>query len=407
MRKILKERKLSISVFIFSMGLLGAIALSNYYNTRNFIKVSERSKTIFAIMNDVEDVFFWLTNAESRQRGFIITGDEYNLNYYKERTDSVFIKLNFVKARTQDDNEIKNILPILEDLIKRRLAKLDHAVVVRKERGFTEAAKLIETDDIRAMKDSIRTLIYRIQEIESKHNSIMEANIKKSAEWTVINTTIGYIAAFVLLISIFAALIKEIAARIRSEEKTKKFAEDINDLYNNAPVGYYSLDPEGRITAINNTQLNWLGYNREELINKKKFTEMLDEESYERFNKGFAALKRGETIADVELNVIKKNGNILPALWNSTGIRNDKKEFLMSRSVLFDNTELSRNKHNLELLNKELQSFAYSVSHDLRAPLRHINGFIDLLTQKSGDKLDEQGKRYLNIIHEASLRYRQ
>jgi PAS domain S-box-containing protein len=384
------------------MGLLGAIALSNYFSAHNFIKVSERSKTIFTVMNEVEDLFFWLTNAESRQRGFLLTGDEYNLKYYKERSDSVFIKLHFVKAHTQDNNEIKNILPVLEDLIKRRLAKLDYAVIVRKERGFTEAAKLIETGDIRAMKDSIRTLIYRIQEIESKQNNIIETNLRKSAEWTVINTIIGYIAAFILLVSIFTALIKEIAARIRSEEKTKKFAEEINDLYNNAPVGYYSLDPEGRITAINNTQLNWLGYDREELVNKKMFSEMLEDESVPKFNEHFTTLKQGKNVFNVELNVVKKNGNVMPALWNSTGIRNDKKEFLMSRSVLFDNTELSRNKHNLELLNKELQSFAYSVSHDLRAPLRHINGFIDLLTLKSGDKLDEQGKRYLTIIHEAS-----
>jgi PAS domain S-box-containing protein len=68
------------------------------------------------------------------------------------------------------------------------------------------------------------------------------------------------------------------------------------------------------------------------------------------------------------------------------------------------NQQLASRSTELEGKNKELEAFAYSISHDLRAPLRHMSGYAELLQKKASAALDEKGQRYLLMIRESAKR---
>lgn len=91
--------------------------------------------------------------------------------------------------------------------------------------------------------------------------------------------------------------------------------------------------------------------------------------------------------------------------WFSAKRRRVEGDLLRSRNELKAlNQELAKRSAALEASNKELEAFAYSISHDLRAPLRHMAGFGELLRKNAEGSLNEKGKRYLAMILEAANR---
>jgi signal transduction histidine kinase len=101
--------------------------------------------------------------------------------------------------------------------------------------------------------------------------------------------------------------------------------------------------------------------------------------------------------------------------WFSSVRRRVEGQLLQSRDELTEhkhreqeiqslNQELARRSTELESINKELEAFAYSVSHDLRAPLRHIAGYTELLQKKASSTLDEKSNRYLAMILDSAKR---
>ena len=81
--------------------------------------------------------------------------------------------------------------------------------------------------------------------------------------------------------------------------------------------------------------------------------------------------------------------------------RKREQDELRSMNEVLEQRVLSRTAE-LNATNKELEAFSYSVAHDLRAPLRHMNGFIQLLSKHSSGSLDEKSQRYLGIINESA-----
>ncbi len=154
------------------------------------------------------------------------------------------------------------------------------------------------------------------------------------------------------LASTVNALLAEIDVREKAEEALEKSANELSDLYNHAPCGYHSLDKDGTFVRINDTELRWLGYERDEVIGKLKVSDIQTPGSLAVFTKNFPMFKHANALNDLRLSFIRKDGSILPVLLNASPIFDDNGEYLMSRSTIYDITDLTRAEESIQRLNR-------------------------------------------------------
>ena len=134
---------------------------------------------------------------------------------------------------------------------------------------------------------------------------------------------------------------------MRVQERThelKNAYEELSDIYNNAPCGYHSLDKKGYFVKINNTELEWLGYSMDELIGKKRFSDLLTKEGVKKFKENFQVFIEQGFIHDLEFDLIRKDGSKLTIILSATAIYDDENNFKMSRSTIF-NINSRKNKY--------------------------------------------------------------
>jgi len=204
----------------------------------------------------------------------------------------------------------------------------------------------------------------------------------------------------------------DMTERKENELKLQEAFEHINDLYNHAPCGYHSINANGIFTEINQTELNWLGYTKAEVVNKLMFTDILTNESKATFSKNFEGFKKTGKANNLEFELKRKNGSTFYVILNATAIYDGEGNYLYSRSTIHDITELKIAREEAEYLNQqleqkimqleesntELNTFTYSASHDLRAPLRAISSYASIISSEYSNNMQPDFVRMLDIV---------
>jgi PAS domain S-box-containing protein len=180
-----------------------------------------------------------------------------------------------------------------------------------------------------------------------------------------------------------------------------------------------TIAPDGKITDVNNATEKVTGLSRQQLIGTD-FSDYFTDPGKARA--GYEQVFREGLVQDYELGIRRRDGDVTPVLYNASVYRDEAGEVIGVFAAARDISERKRAEEEvrklheglerrvrertakLQATNRELEAFTYSVSHDLRSPLRHIDGFSKLLLEEYSADLPEDARRYLSRIRDGTRR---
>lgn len=402
------ERK-TLAGFIAAGAVLLMVLGTAWLAAATFVSAVRQVRTSIETIAALERLRAAVSNLTASEYGWLATHDasfmdERNAALAASRQELETLGLRIPGDQTQARRNLETIATVLDragaaelraPVVDATLTRTASAEIQRNLGELIAAHRQIYSDDLASARTALRSLYGAVA-----------------------------LAAVVMLLALAWLLLRirlDLRDRAQVERNLQESNQLLESLLESIPAMIFAKDARDlKFVRINRTGERLLGVRREELIGKD------DRDFFPPAQADHFIAKDRQTLESGDLVVIKEeqintrhgqrtlhtfkvpvpgaSGQPMLLLGISLDITEQKEA---ERRIVALNEELTRQAQLLQSSNQELESFSYSVSHDLRAPLRAINGYARLLQQDYGPRFDAEGARYLRTICNACDRMAQ
>jgi PAS domain S-box-containing protein len=371
---------------------------------------------INTVLKQVADLHEAVRAAETGQRGFLLTGEQRYLATYEQAVPRVWSNLGAAERTARNPQQVQR-LASLHALIESKLDELANTVLLQ-SRGQNAALQVVRSDVGQQLMERIDTSIHEIRDAGAQALEVQSANEQSDAAWsTAVAILSGVLALAAAILGVFTLLGKRARTRLfEAEERFRNLAANIQE-------AFWVSDPRtSTLLYINPAFERIWGLTRAALYrNARLWLEAIVPEDRERVSNSYAENAMLGSY-DETYRITQPNGTLRWIRDRGWPVHDENERFEYVVGIAEDITQVRQAQDALTALNndlerrvedrtkalaevnRELDAFAYSISHDLRAPLRTMQGYAEALIEDFGDGLPQEGQHYTKRIAAAAVR---
>lgn len=384
---------------------------------RNILQLTENERRVIhtqEVLQELTETLSALQDVQTGQRGYVITGNDRYLEPYNAALERISTELQQVEQLTKDNPAQQRRMAQLQRIVADALANAATTIKVRREQGFEPAQRLVVSGRGKRTMDSLRDILGQMRAEENRLLQQRSQESQATLRYTLLTFSIASLLSLLLFVLVYLLFRRDSMQRQQAAAILKDNEARLQAILDGSPAVIYAKDPAGRFLFVNQEFEQLFQVQREQIIGRTDY-DFFPQDLAKHFQANDQEVYQSGSPVEREEDVLV-NGKKSTYLSNKFPLKHADGETYATCGISTDVTARRQAEAEVRQLNatleqrvverttqlkeanEELEAFTYSISHDLRAPLRAIQGFADALREDYGDQLDDLGKQYAQRI---------
>ncbi|BAZ21260.1 multi-sensor signal transduction histidine kinase [Kalymmatonema gypsitolerans NIES-4073] len=387
--------------------VLAVVVVNAVISYQNMLKVIENESWVthtHQVLTELENTLSTLKDAETGQRGYVLTGDKHYLEPYFAALSQINGNIKNIRQLTADNSSQQRRILFLERKVAEKLNELQKTIALRQEKGIEPAQQVVLSGRGKKLMDDIRRLITQMEKVE---NELLQQRSQESkASFQKMSATF-FLATFLnlaLLILLYYFISRNITQHQRAEEALRQSENHLRTIINAEPECVKLIEADGSILEINPAGLVMIEVeSADSIIGKSIYSFMVSKyiKAFQAFHESVCQGNKGT----LEFEMIGCRGNHRWIETHSVPLRNQQDGKLLHLAIGRDITERKRAEKIQQKTQERLQILSQKLIEAQEAERRYIARELhDEIGQAlTAVKINLQGVQHLSSKSEIAL----